>query len=781
MRSSPSLVIAFALASSLASGCSSSGGNVGLGADATSGDGAGGDSDLHFDSGASDGTSCATGSPCGDGGVCTAGACCPQGHACVDACCNAGDVCSFGRCMAPGAVCVDPSDCTSGQYCERAHPPIGTVSDAGVDAAASETSSSCVGGAAPITGRCISLPPTCAASGDAGVDAAPSADAGALTCLEKCEYHPPAFTSLSPVTKYSWGGEVTPPTSTDVMMTPIVVPLEDTNCDGKVDQSDVPDILVTSFTGGGYTVAGTLHALRVVGGALVERWHVDGVQPSSQLAAGNLDGKPGNEVIACFVDGSTHAFDASGKQLWVSPTVQCATPAIADVDGDGVVDVVVETEIVSGVTGTLEHKFPGGIGPFVISDIDGDGQLDVVVAAGAYHADGTRFVTPTFSFGGTFPAIGDFDRDGKPEIVADDYTTHSYFIWRYDAAAPGHAVVVRASTDVNGTLDATHCGGSVVGGGPVTVGDFNGDGTPDVALAGGIGYVVIDGKKAIDPTIAGPATLLWSSTTRDCSSAATGSTLFDFNGDGIAEVLYSDEIYFRIYDGPTGKVLFQTCNTTGTLIENPVVADVDNDGHADVVVVSNAYAWGCADDPSVRFSGVRVFSDPTGSWVHTRTIWNEHAYHVTNVNEDGTIPTHESPNWTQPGLNNFRQQKQPGAEFGVPDAVLALPLVCDGSGNVIVTVRNIGEATLPLGQTVTLFASADAGGTALGTQKTTRAIDPADSEDLTFAIPTTGLGPGVTSGSVAVYATIAVDPTVHECRTDNDSTPPAVLACSSIH
>jgi hypothetical protein len=40
--------------------------------------------------------------------------------------------------------------------------------------------------------------------------------------------------------------------------------------------------------------------------------------------------------------------------------------------------------------------------------------------------------------------------------------------------------------------------------------------------------------------------------------------------------------------------------------------------------------------------------------VQTRRIWNQHTYHITNVNPDGTIPSNEQNNWQVPGLNNFR-------------------------------------------------------------------------------------------------------------------------------
>ena len=38
------------------------------------------------------------------------------------------------------------------------------------------------------------------------------------------------------------------------------------------------------------------------------------------------------------------------------------------------------------------------------------------------------------------------------------------------------------------------------------MGDFNGDTVPDVALAGGVGYAVFDGKKLMDGTTADAGT-----------------------------------------------------------------------------------------------------------------------------------------------------------------------------------------------------------------------------------------------------------------------------------
>lgn len=84
-----------------------------------------------------------------------------------------------------------------------------------------------------------------------------------------------------------------------------------------------------------------------------------------------------------------------------------------------------------------------------------------------------------------------------------------------------------------------------------------------------------------------------------------------------------------------------------------------------------------------------MLSSSDGSWVRAPRIWNQHSYHVTNCTEDGAIPTVEPSNWLVSGLNNFRQNRQPGADYAAPDA--AVTITCATSSAVQVTVRNEGS------------------------------------------------------------------------------------------
>lgn len=726
------------------------------------------------------------GKACGDGGVCAGDTCCAASLACGDVCCSTGTTCSFQKCVTPGPECRDSTDCGGGEYCEYG---LGTSVDGGAPGA----DAACIGGS-DRTGRCLPRPPECAPG------AGPS-PGGAITCLEKCEYHPPSAT-FAPALKLSWGGKITGQTESDVMMAPIVIQLDDDDCDGKLTERDIPEIVFSTFPGSTYQVNGVLHAISAVNGAFVDKWTVPNaatgvvVNPTKQIAGGNFDGEPGNEVVACGVDGKVHAFKGvDGSLLWSSAVMECFMPSIADLDGDGNPEVVVEGGVLNGSDGTLKAAFnPPLNGPFVVSDVDSDGQLDVVTSSRGYHADGTMFVDTgvaetasyrnTSDWKGPWAAVADFDDDGKPEIVAVDNEAHTVLVWRYDAAAAGKFTIVRPPIDMNAGLTNDCSGwGATHGGGPPTIADFDRDGVPDLGLAGGIGYVVFDGRKLVDSLVAGPDAILWRQKTTDCSSASTGSTVFDFDGDGKAEVVYSDELRLRIYDGATGSELASMCNTTATLVEFPVVADVDNDGQADIVVVSNAYgSRTCADTPdggapgAPKQSGVRVFGPASGAWVRTRRVWNEHAYHITNVAEDGTIPKNEPANYTQKGLNNFRQNKQPGSEFAAPNLVATLEPLCSAAfGGVTVTVRNVGEAAAPAGVVIGVYGGTPSTGTKLGAVQTTRALYPAEAEPLDFALAA-GAAPAT------VYAVVDDGPTHPawtECRTDDNTTVAIAPACAS--
>ena len=262
-------------------------------------------------------------------------------------------------------------------------------------------------------------------------------------------------------------------------------------------------------------------------------------------------------------------------------------------------------------------------------------------------------------------------------------------------------------------------------------------GAPRLARPAPDFYVVVDFDCTGDPLPEGcdSENILWKVPNQDCSSRATGSSVFDFEGDGQAEVVYADEVSFRIFDGRTGAILFDDpTHRSNTRMEMPIVVDVDNDGKAEVVVPE--------PNGAPELGGIEIWEDSDNNWVRTRRIWNQHSYHVTNVTEDGQIPRDEEENWLNGRLNNFRQNVQPGGLFDAADLVvvsIALEACFANAASIRVTVGNRGSIGVAPG--VPVHAVATPAGTTpidLGFVETTTTILPGQEEALSFELAVEG-------------------------------------------
>ncbi|MDH3819121.1 MAG: VCBS repeat-containing protein, partial [Myxococcales bacterium] len=271
----------------------------------------------------------------------------------------------------------------------------------------------------------------------------------------------------------------------------------------------------------------------------------------------------------------------------------------------------------------------------------------------------------------------------------------------------------------------------------------------------------------------------WMVENDDCSSRVTGSSVFDFEGDGSAEVVYADETTFRIFKGSDGTVLYEDdSHSSNTRLEMPIVVDVDNDGKSEIVVPEpNRH------DPDR--GGIEIWEDADRNWVRTRRIWNQHTYSVTNVTEDGQIPRVPEPNWTRSRLNNFRQNVQPGGLFDAPDFVVReiSRLDCDESQfTLALVVGNDGSLSVPPGiLTHVVVTTDDAGVFDLGAVATGDWLLPGQSEQLVavFEIPA---GPQVTE--ILVSATVDDDgmggQRYNECDEGNNEARSNPIRCPSV-
>ncbi len=480
----------------------------------------------------------------------------------------------------------------------------------------------------------------------------------------------------------------------DAYTTPVVGQLTDDDADGDIDEDDTPDVVVAN-------TSGTIFALSGDDGSALWSYAGMGSEPSTAAIADlDADGRP--EVIATGAGGWVALRGDTGSLYWRNgssdATLVCGGVGVYDLDSDGLPEVVQGATILNGQTGVQRGKgrygqgtgHSGGYAAFgVAADIDQDGVQEVVVGNALYDADGNTIWNNGMPDG--FVAVGNFDDDPYGEIVATTY--------------PG---LVRLQDDDGSVLWTGSYTGSTVG--PPTVADFDGDGLPEIGVAGNGVYVVIEDD----------GTEKWSRPINDYSSGFTGSAVFDFEGDGKAEVVFADEQDVWVFDGATGAVKLQESqHSSATCSEYPAIADVDGDGQAEIIYSSSTYGG--------REKGVTVIGDRDDSWMPAASTWNQHAYHITNVEDDmGGIPALPETNWLT--YNNFRSGDLVAATGGlladaVPVQVEVCPVECE-TGHLYVSMQmgNKGLSELPEGIAATLYAHLDGNWEALDIVYTDAAV-----------------------------------------------------------
>lgn len=662
-------------------------------------------------------------------------------------CCDSGDLCHLGLCVTPGPACTPGGACASRP--DEMACPMGQICD-------------------PSVGRCL----------PAAVD-------------PDCVYVPPVG-QFEPVPLFTWGRrnpractgdadcqtaercvnqacEVTWPHVTPATMPehyqsssiPVVVDL-DADC--------VPEIVFNTYAQSAFTTDGILRAIRGDDGsevwtATAAAFRTDG---SANPAVGDVDGDGRPDIFITGPGKNVLRFGADGAPIWQSEAFAgpegSASVAIANLDGQGDAEIIVGAAVFDSsgalVFEGLQGRGYGGQGPIsCIADLDGDGRPELVagntiyaftgtVAAGDFAGAPRAFIED--DVGARAPdgycGIADLDGDVAPEIVL---------------VASGRIYVAQGQTGRIRAELALPGGGH---GGAPNIADFDGDGTPDIATAGASNYVVA--------TFAADAlAVLWQAPTEDDSSSRTGSSVFDFDGDGRAEVVYNDEEYLRIYPGqepdclvsPPGpacdgvmnddEIVFRDLNSSRTRTEYPVIADVDGDFKAEIVFATSNEA-NFLDPELVGDAGIEVWRDRLDNWVATRAVWNQHSYHVTNVGPAGQIPSAEIPSWTT--TNSYRRNSQGDREvFCAPDLALVDPAQdTSACTELVVEVTVVNQGCLGVGRGVAVVAYAQ--GNVVAEGRTTAALGPGSAErvtlranlgtafdlDLTLAVDDDGTGQG---------------------------------------
>lgn len=431
--------------------------------------------------------------------------------------------------------------------------------------------------------------------------------------------------SFEPDIQWTWTG---PEGEDESAVIPLVANLTDDDDSGTIDLDDIPDVVVV--------VIGSTAHIYVLDGATgdlhfrIETEVYGKVTP----ALGDIDDDGLVEIVSANADGELLAFENDGEHKWTGDVCDSAYDhwaiTLADLDNDGDVEIIAESSVFdhegkllwSAVQGASSHG-----AATTAADLDGDCDLEVVLGHAAYHHDGTEyFVHNSAEVHRGFPQVADLDDDDEPEILLTNEA--GLTVLEHDGAIKYQDL--RPTGVSAGGNSWTR---------PACIHDFDGDGEAEFASSTADLFSVFEAD----------ASVVWSAAVSDLTGIA-GGTAFDFLGDGTAEAMYADETTMFVFDAE-GDVLLEIPRTSGTLTEYPVVADIDNDGSAEIVVVSNDL-----NDEGELSPTVQVIRDIEDRWIQARRIWNQHTYHVTNVREDGTIPRFEPPSWRY--LNTFRTNSQ---------------------------------------------------------------------------------------------------------------------------
>ena len=254
--------------------------------------------------------------------------------------------------------------------------------------------------------------------------------------------------------------------------------------------------------------------------------------------------------------------------------------AVADVNGDGIPDLVVANKTSSSVSvllgngdGTFQAQqtFAAGPGPtsVAVGDVNGDGNPDIAVAdySGSTvsvllgNGNGTFQAQQTFTSGAAPYAVtmADVNGDGKPDLAVANYGGFSVSV----LLGNGDGTFQAAQTFVS------------TGAGPddVAAGDVNGDGRLDLAVvnfSSGTAKVILGSGKGnftgqvytISNSSSGPATHFVVSST-PTSVVAGGSATF---------TVTAEDVNNNIASSYTGTVAFSSSDTAATLPANSTLS-----------------------------------------------------------------------------------------------------------------------------------------------------------------------------------------------------------------
>ncbi len=338
------------------------------------------------------------------------------------------------------------------------------------------------------------------------------------------------------------------------------VTLSDLDGDGK------PDMIVTNVYGSVSVFQNNSSNGMPSFAAKVDR--VTGSYYAYSITAGDLDGDGKPDLIAAginpdnisiFRNKSTPGNISFSDSIPLPVGHGPRSASIGDLDGDGKPDLVVADIYNNSLTIFRNTSTPGNIsfGPgkdlgtgqypaeVVIADLNGDGKADLAVAnSGSFSVPSNTIsvfkntsIGSTISFdnkvdlqAGTNPlaiAAGDLDGDGKPELAVANSDNASVSVFPNNSTG----------SDISFSSSINYASGNIPN--DVAIGDLDGDGKPDLAVANlNAGTISVYKNTSATGAVSFNAKIDYGPL-----SGVRSITIGDLDGDGRPELTAADGSY----------------------------------------------------------------------------------------------------------------------------------------------------------------------------------------------------------------------------------------------